>query len=63
MIGHLALYIIIPEIILGLSIYYSFMLIRDRKQLMKIPVIFILMIVSLGSAVFFYFLFDRILIP
>ncbi len=63
MIGHLALYIIIPEIILGVSTYYSFILIQEKKHLLKIPVTFIVMIVYLGNAVFFYFLFESILLP
>ncbi|MFX1379518.1 MAG: DUF6989 domain-containing protein [Promethearchaeota archaeon] len=63
MIGHLALYIIIPEIMLGISTYYSFLLIREKKHLFKIPVTFVIMILYLGNAVFFYFLFDQILLP
>jgi len=63
MIGHLALYIIIPEIILGLTSYYCFKLIREKNHLMKIPVTFIVMLIYLGSAVLFFFIFERIVFP
>ncbi len=63
MIGHLAVYIIIPEIILGCTTYYCFNLIREKKHLIKIPITFIVMIIYLGSAVFFYFIVERIFFP
>jgi hypothetical protein len=63
MIGHLALYIIIPEIILGLTTYYYFNLIREKNHLIKVPVTFIVMLIYLGNAVLFYFIFQRILFP
>ncbi|MFX0038386.1 MAG: DUF6989 domain-containing protein [Promethearchaeota archaeon] len=62
-IGNLAIYIIIPEIILGVSTYFSFIIIREKNHILKIPISFIIMILYLGTAVFFYFLFDQILIP
>lgn len=63
MIGHIALYIIIPEIILGISTYFGYELLQEKKQLFKIPVSFVIMLLYLGNAVFFYFLFERLLIP
>jgi hypothetical protein len=63
MIGHLAVYIIIPEIILGCTTYYCFNLIREKKHLIKIPITFIVMIIYLGSAVLFYFIVERINFP
>lgn len=63
MIGHLAVYIIIPEIILGLSTYFCYEQIQDKKIILKIPITFVIMLLYLGSATFFYFLVDRILIP
>jgi hypothetical protein len=63
MLGHLALYIIIPEIILGITTYYCFILIQEKKHLLKIPVTFIVMVIYLGSAVLFYFIFETILFP
>jgi len=61
MIGNAAIYIFIPEIILGISIYYSFSLIKEKNHLVKIPAAFIVMLLYLGSAAFFYFLFERVL--
>ncbi|NVM35716.1 MAG: hypothetical protein HWN81_08980 [Candidatus Lokiarchaeota archaeon] len=61
MIGHLALYIIIPEIILGIITFYGYNLILDKNHLLKIPVAFTIMLLYLGSAVFFYFLIERVI--
>lgn len=61
MFGHAAIYIIIPEIILGISTYYSYTQIKDKPQLFKFPAAFIVMLLYLGSATFFYFLFERVL--
>lgn len=63
MIGHLALYIIIPEIMLGITSYYCFCLIQEKKHLLKIPATFIVMIIYLGNAVLFHFIFEGILFP
>ncbi|MEE9377764.1 MAG: hypothetical protein V3V33_06975 [Candidatus Lokiarchaeia archaeon] len=62
MVGHLALYIIIPEIILGITTFYGYNLIQDKNNLLKIPVAFTIMLLYLGSAVFFYFLIERVII-
>jgi len=62
MIGHAAIYIIIPEIILGISTYYIYSQIKEESHLVKIPAAFIVMLLYLGSAVFFYFLFERVLL-
>ena len=63
MIGHLAIYIIIPEIILGITTFYGYKQIQNKNQLFKIPVAFLIMLLYLGSATFFYFLIERVLIP
>ena len=61
MVGHAALYIFIPEVILGSSTYYCYSKIKGKNHLVKFPVAFIVMLLYLGSAVFFYFLFEKIL--
>ena len=58
---HLAVYIIIPEIILGLSTFYYFQKIKDKNYLALIIVSFVVMLLYLGSASFFYFLFEKII--
>ena len=61
MIGHVALYIAIPEVILGLSTYFGYKWIQEKTHLFKIPLSFIVMLLYLGSAAFFYFLIEHIL--
>jgi hypothetical protein len=61
MIGHIALYIIVPEIILGLSTYCFYEQIREKKYWFKIPLAFMVMILYLGNAVFFYFLIEQVI--
>jgi len=61
MIGHLALYIIIPEVFLGLSTYFGYKAVQEKSHLYKIPVAFIIMLLYLGSATFFYFLIEQVL--
>jgi len=58
---HLALYIIISEIILGFSSFYLFLKFEDAKFYLKIAIAFIIMLLYLGAANFFYFLFEKIL--
>ena len=60
MIGFSAVYIIIPEIILGLGAYRCYEEIRDRPHWMKVPAAFLVMLLYTGSIVFFYFLVERI---
>lgn len=62
MIGHVAVYILIPEIILGVSAYACFQAIRTRPHWIKIPAAFLVMQLYLGSAAFFYFLVEKIIL-
>jgi hypothetical protein len=61
MIGHIAIYIIVPEILLGLSTLISYQLVRDRPVWMWIVGAFTVMILYLGNVSFFYLLVERIL--
>ncbi len=61
MIGYMALYIVIPELILGVVALYGYNLIHNNNHFMKVPVAFVIMLLYLGSAVFFYFLIERII--
>jgi len=61
MVGHTAVYIIIPEIILGISAYWAYKMIQDKTIWLKFPTAFIIMLLYLGSAAFFYFFFENIL--
>jgi hypothetical protein len=62
MIGHIAIYILFPEIVLGASAYGCYQLIKNHPHLVKIPAAFIVMQLYLGSACFFYFLIEKIII-
>ena len=58
---HLAVYIIIPEVILGLSTFYYFQKTKNQHYLMLIVVAFGIMLLYLGSVSFFYFLFEKVI--
>ena len=59
--GHLAIYIIIPEVIFGLSSYYLFIKFKDCSIYWKIFIAFIVMIIYMGNISFFYFIIEKIL--
>ena len=61
LVGHTAIYIIIPEVILGISAYWSYKMIQEKTIWVKFPTAFIIMILYLGNAAFFYFFFEHIL--
>jgi len=61
MIGHVAVYIVVPEVILGLCVYYGFTQVRQRSHWLKIPVAFLVMQLYLGSAALFYFVIEKVL--
>jgi len=58
LIGHMAVYIIVPEIILGISAYWCYETIKDMSHWVKVPAAFLIMLLYLGSASYFYFLID-----
>ncbi len=61
MIGHIAVYIIVPEIILGMSCVCAYELVRGRGHVAKVPAAFLVMLLYLGSAAWFYFVVERLL--
>ena len=61
LIGYSAIYIIIPEVILGLTCYYGYEWSLERSLLSKIIISFLTMIIYLGNAVSFYYLFEKII--
>lgn len=60
--GHLAIYIIIPEVLLGLSTFFTYIKIESEKVLIKILAAFFIMLLYFGSASFFYFLIEKIIL-
>jgi hypothetical protein len=62
MISNIAIYIIIPEIFLGLTMYWMYLQTQEKLLPIKIGGAFIIMIIYLGNAVFFYFLLEKIIL-
>ncbi len=62
MIGHIAVYIIVPEILLGLAAYFAYQHVTQLSHWYKFPAAFSVMLFYLGSAAFFYFLIEIIII-
>ncbi len=61
MAGHVAVYIIIPEIILGIACLYAYVTTRGAGLPAKAFAAFIVMQLYLGSAACFYFLIERVI--
>jgi hypothetical protein len=61
-IGHVALYIIVPEILLGASAYILYALIRESAHWRKVFWAYVVMVIYLGNVALFYFLVQRILL-
>ncbi len=61
MVGHVALYILVPEMVLGLAAWYGFRIVKNRTLLHKAVVAFAVMQLYLGSAVLFYFLVEKLI--
>lgn len=62
MTGNLAWYIIIPELLLGLSAFICYNVITGRKIWMNLSGAFIVMILYFGTISFFYFLIETLLL-
>ncbi|MBY9008398.1 MAG: hypothetical protein KGD74_00870 [Candidatus Lokiarchaeota archaeon] len=57
----LAFYIIMPEVILGLSTFYYFERIKNQHYIILIVAAFGIMLLYLGSVSFFYLLFEKVI--
>ena len=62
MTGNLAWYIIMPELFLGLTLFLCYEFVREKKIWMKIIGAFAVMIFYIGTASFFYFLIETLLL-
>ena len=62
MIDHVALYILLPEVIFGLSAYAAYKAIEERSHWLKIPAAFLVMLLYLGSTAFFYLLVEKVIL-
>jgi hypothetical protein len=61
-IGHVAIYIIIPEIMLGISTFIGYNQTREKLWWKKIIWAYIIMVLYLGNASLFYFLIEHMLL-
>jgi hypothetical protein len=61
-LGHVAVYLLIPEIILGLSAFLGYEAIKGKKHWFKIPAAFLIMLLYIGSLSFFYFLLETLIL-
>lgn len=61
MIGHVAYYILIPEVLLGVSAYLCYAFVSRSSFLAKLAGAFAVTVFYLGNAAWFYFIFERIL--
>jgi len=62
MIRHIAVYLIIPEIILGLSAFLAYETLQEQSYWLKIPAAFLVMVLYTGGLSVFYFLFEKIIL-
>ncbi len=62
MTGNLAWYIVIPELLLGLSTFICYNIVKDEKFWMKILGALTVMVLYIGIASFFYFLIETLLL-
>ncbi len=61
-ISHVALYIIIPEILLGLSTFLAYEIVQGRRIVLKVVLAFVVMILYIGNASLFYFILERLIL-
>ncbi len=62
MTGNLAWYIVVPELLLGLSTFICYNIVKEKKIWMAIIGAFTVMILYIGNASFFYFLIETLLL-
>ncbi|MGV9141630.1 MAG: DUF6989 domain-containing protein [Promethearchaeota archaeon] len=59
--GHIAIYIIIPEVILGIAVFYYYNLTAEKNLIWKILSAFLVMLLYLGATAFFYLVFETLI--
>lgn len=61
-IGHVAVYIILPEILLGISSFLGYQNTQRKWIVYKIGIAFVVMILYIGNASFFYFIIEGLIL-
>jgi hypothetical protein len=62
MLGHVAIYVMVPEAVLGGSTYALFSMIRTAEHWRKIFWGYVIMVIYLGNSALFYFLVERVVL-
>jgi hypothetical protein len=60
MISHTAIYVLIPEIILGMTAFYAFLQVKEKDILRKIIAAYLVMLIYTGALMFFYFFVEKL---
>jgi hypothetical protein len=55
MIGHTAIYVLLPEVILGMVAFYAFQETKDKTLIFKVIAAYLVMLVYTGALMFAYF--------
>lgn len=59
--GHVAYYVLVPEMILGITAYLAYQGFSDAPWFFKLGILFLVMVLYLGNLSFFYLLIEKIL--
>jgi hypothetical protein len=60
-LGNIALYILLPEMILGVSAFFAYGIVKERKLWQKITAAYLVMVLYIGNASLFYLLIEVLL--
>lgn len=58
--GNVAVYVIGPQLLLGLGTYYAYVQLRGRHALAQVPAAVVVMLLYFGAAVFAWFAIERV---
>jgi len=62
LVSHTAIYILIPEMILGLFGYFMYRVVEGKNRWSFIPAAFAVMLLYLGAACFFYLMIEKVIL-
>jgi len=59
---HIAVYLIVPEILLGLTTFWVYLYVKDRSLLFRLGGAFIVTVTYLGNVALFYLLVEKVIL-
>ncbi len=62
LVSHTAIYILIPEMLLGLFGYFMYRVVEGKNRWSIIPAAFAVMLLYLGAASFFYLMIEKVIL-